>query len=82
MSMQMQLAPIPDEWSGSQSGRGSRAGGSANSRAMSYYEGAQEQQLTARQRSQSVADVRQYSREGRPILHFGKTPDPFHNSIH
>jgi hypothetical protein len=72
MSMQMQLAPAPDEWSGSQSGRGSRAGGSANSRAMSYYGGQSDQQLAARQRSKSVAEVRQYNREGRPILHFCK----------
>ena len=26
----------------------------------------------SRQRSKSVADVRQFNREGRPILHFGK----------
>lgn len=77
MSMQMQLAPGPDEWAGSQSGRGSRAGGSASSRAMSYYGGSQgDQQLAARQRSKSVADVRQYNREGRPILHFGKYFNP------
>jgi hypothetical protein len=68
----MQLAPGPDEWSGSQSGRGSRAGGSANSRAMSYYGGQENQQIAARQRSKSVAEIRQYNREGRPILHFGE----------
>ncbi|PBP25434.1 contractile ring protein Imp2 [Diplocarpon rosae] len=75
MSMQMQLAPAPDDGYGSQHGsqRGSRSGGSANSRTMSYYGGSQGgQQLTSRQRSKSVADVRQFNREGRPILHFGK----------
>ncbi|KAE8444227.1 hypothetical protein EG329_000727 [Mollisiaceae sp. DMI_Dod_QoI] len=73
MSMQMQLAPAGDEGYGSQNGRGSRAGGSANSRAMSYYGGSQgEQQLAARSRSKSVADVRQFSRDGRPIMHFAR----------
>ncbi len=71
--MQMQLAPAGDEGYGSQNGRGSRAGGSANSRAMRYYGGSQgDQQLAARSRSKSVADVRQFSRDGRPIMHFGK----------
>ncbi|KAG4434923.1 hypothetical protein IFR05_009592 [Cadophora sp. M221] len=75
MSMQMQLAPAPEESYGSQ--RGSRSGGSASSRAMSYYGGSQAgsqggQQLASRQRSKSVADVRQYNREGRPILHFAR----------
>ncbi|KAH6707674.1 hypothetical protein BKA61DRAFT_525977 [Leptodontidium sp. MPI-SDFR-AT-0119] len=75
MSMQMQLAPAPEENYGSQ--RGSRSGGSASSRAMSYYGGSQAgsqggQQLASRQRSKSVADVRQYNREGRPILHFAR----------
>ncbi|KAL5315549.1 hypothetical protein ACEPPN_016417 [Leptodophora sp. 'Broadleaf-Isolate-01'] len=75
MSMQMQLAPAPEENYGSQ--RGSRSGGSASSRAMSYYGGSQAgsqggQQLASRQRSKSVADVRQYNREGRPILHFSR----------
>ncbi|KUJ20498.1 uncharacterized protein LY89DRAFT_695135 [Mollisia scopiformis] len=73
MSMQMQLAPAGDEGYGSQNGRGSRAGGSASSRAMSYYGGSQgEQQLAARSRSKSVADVRQFSRDGRPIMHFAR----------
>jgi hypothetical protein len=73
MSMQMQLAPAGDDGYGSQNGRGSRAGGSASSRAMSYYGGSQgEQQLAARSRSKSVAEVRQFSRDGRPIMHFGK----------
>lgn len=78
MSMQMQLAPAEDGY-GSQ--RGGRSGGSANSRTQSYYGGSQagsqvggqgNQQLASRQRSKSVADVRQFNREGRPILHFGK----------
>ncbi|KAG4418245.1 hypothetical protein IFR04_008603 [Cadophora malorum] len=75
MSMQMQLAPAPEDGYGSQ--RGSRSGGSANSRTMSYYGGSQAgsqggQQLASRQRSKSVADVRQFNREGRPILHFAR----------
>ncbi|KAI6714611.1 hypothetical protein JHW43_002875 [Diplocarpon mali] len=75
MSMQMQLAPAPDDGYGSQHGsqRGSRSGGSANSRTMSYYGGSQGgQQIASRQRSKSVADVRQFNREGRPILHFAR----------
>ncbi|KAJ5047538.1 uncharacterized protein L3040_003361 [Drepanopeziza brunnea f. sp. 'multigermtubi'] len=80
MSMQMQLAPAPDDSHGSQYGgsqRGGRSVGSANSRSMSQYGGSQyggsqsSQQIT-RQRSKSVADVRQYNREGRPILHFAR----------
>lgn len=47
---------------------------------MSYYGGQsgqqqQQQQLAQvnpRQRSKSVADGRQFNRDGRPILHFGK----------
>ncbi|CZT43072.1 probable proline-serine-threonine phosphatase-interacting protein 2 [Rhynchosporium secalis] len=75
ISMQMQLAPAPEDGYGSQ--RGGRSGGSASSRTMSYYGGSQSgsqggQQLASRQRSKSVADVRQYNREGRPILHFAR----------
>ncbi|KAK0122748.1 hypothetical protein ONS96_009783 [Cadophora gregata f. sp. sojae] len=75
MSMQMQLAPALEDGYGSQ--RGGRSGGSTNSRTMSYYGGSQAgsqggQQLASRQRSKSVADVRQFNREGRPILHFAR----------
>lgn len=79
MSMQMQLAPAPDDgygsqYGGSQYGGSQRGGrGSANSRAMSQYGGSQSNQQLSRQRSKSVADVRQFNREGRPILHFGKS---------
>ncbi|RDL41823.1 putative proline-serine-threonine phosphatase-interacting protein 2 [Venustampulla echinocandica] len=70
--MAVQLAPAGDGY-GSQ-GRGSgRSGGSSSSRTMSYYEGSGSQHGSAtRQRSKSVADVRQYNREGRPILHFAR----------
>jgi hypothetical protein len=80
--MSIQLAPGPDEY-GSQ-GRGSgRAGGSGSSRPMSYYggSGGSQRGSTSRQRSKSVADVRQFNREGRPILHFGKFPSSYHLQI-
>jgi hypothetical protein len=67
--MAMQLAPAPDDGYGSQKGRGSRA---SNARPISYYGGGQQVATASRQRSKSVADVRQFNREGRPILHFGK----------
>ena len=75
--MSMQLAPGPEDVYGSQKGRsGSRPGASGNSRPVSYYGGQGGQQgstgsSTSRQRSKSVADVRQFNREGRPILSFG-----------
>lgn len=57
--MAVQLAPTGEDGYGSQRGRGSQA--------MGLYEGG------SRQRSKSVADPsRQYTRDGRPILHFGK----------
>ena len=68
--MSIQLAPGPDEGYGSKGRASSRAG---NARPMSYYGGGQDGSIgSSRQRSKSVADVRQYNREGRPILHFGK----------
>jgi len=76
--MSIQLAPGPNEY-GSQ-GRGSgRAGGSGSSRPVSYYGGGggSQQGPVTRQRSKSVADVRQFNREGRPILHFGKFPPSY-----
>lgn len=71
--MSMQLAPGPEEGYGSQKGRnGGRPGTSGNARPMSYYSGGGQQGSGAsRQRSKSVADVRQFNREGRPILNFG-----------
>lgn len=62
--MAVQLAPAGDDSYGSQRGRGS---GRPESRAMGLYNG------DTRQRSKSVADPsRQYTRDGRPILHYGK----------
>lgn len=74
--MAIQLAPSPSDGYGGSQGRGSSRAGS--SRTMSYYGGQGSQNGSAsRTRSKSVADVRQYNREGRPILHFGKS---FHTS--
>ena len=76
--MAMQLAPVPDDSSpggyGSQRGRGGRPDTSSNSRAMSFYDGAGPMQpAAARTHSKSVADPsRQYARDGRPVIHFGK----------
>ncbi|RCI17384.1 hypothetical protein L249_2679 [Ophiocordyceps polyrhachis-furcata BCC 54312] len=59
--MAMQLAPAEDDGYGSQRSRGSE------SRAMGLYEGG------TRSRSKTVADpARQYSRDGRPILHYAR----------
>ncbi|KAA8566953.1 hypothetical protein EYC84_010049 [Monilinia fructicola] len=69
-SMAIQLASGPDDGYGSQGRSGSRA--SAGSRAMSYYGSGNDQQLAARSRSKSVADVRQFNSQGRPILHFSR----------
>ena len=73
MSMQLQLAPSPDDGYGSQKGRGGGRQGTGNSRPMSYYggQGGQQGSGASRQRSKSVAEVRQFTRDGRPILHFG-----------
>jgi hypothetical protein len=72
--MSMQLAPGPDDGYGSQGRSGGRGmSASANSRPMSYYGGqGQSGSGNSRQRSKSVADVRQFNREGRPILNFGQ----------
>lgn len=75
--MTMQLAPGPDDY-GSQGRSGRRPTTSGTSRPMSHYgsqNGSQNGQQPAgasRQRSKSVAEVRQFNREGRPILNFGK----------
>ena len=70
--MQLQLAP--DSSNGSVVTQ--RARGHSNARPMSYYAGQPPQQPLAnpraRNRSKSTADGRQYTKEGRPILHFGK----------
>ncbi|KAL8418251.1 hypothetical protein RB594_001747 [Gaeumannomyces avenae] len=82
--MSVQLAPVPDDvygggsqyggsqYGGSQRGRGGRPGTATGSRGMSLYEGAGPVQ-PARTRSKSVADTsRQYTRDGRPIMHFAR----------
>lgn len=62
--MAVLLAPAGDDHYGSQRGRGS---GRPDSRAMGLYNG------DTRQRSKSVADPsRMYTRDGRPILHYGE----------
>ncbi|KAF4595555.1 Src-like protein [Ophiocordyceps camponoti-floridani] len=61
--MAVQLAPAEDDGYGSQRSRGSES-----SRAMGLYDGG-----GTRSRSKSVADpARQYSRDGRPILHYAR----------
>lgn len=70
------------QYGGSQQGRDNMRPSTGNGRPMTYYNGAQGGQLqmapSTRQRSKSVVDGRQFTREGRPILHFGKHPDfPF-----
>ncbi|UNI22684.1 formin-binding protein, variant 2 [Purpureocillium takamizusanense] len=63
--MAVQLAPAGSDPYGSQRSRGSSR---SDSRAMGLYEGG-----SSRPRSKSVADpARQYSRDGRPILHFAR----------
>lgn len=70
--MAMQLASSPEDRYGSQSSR--RSGTGSIGRPMSSYYGSQVGQVgSARQRSKSVADVRQFTRDGRPILHFGRS---------
>lgn len=62
--MAVQLAPAGEDAHGSHRGRGS---GRPESRAMGLYNG------DSRQRSKSVADPsRLYTRDGRPILHYGE----------
>ncbi|KHJ32309.1 putative contractile ring protein imp2 [Erysiphe necator] len=70
---QMQLALADDEYYAPYGGgRNSRGSGSMSPRPLSRYEGGGVQDLTNRQRSRSVADVRQYNSQGRPILHFAR----------
>ncbi|KFY09330.1 hypothetical protein V492_05532 [Pseudogymnoascus sp. VKM F-4246] len=76
--MSLQLAPAGDDGYGSQQGRhgGGRPRTSGTNRPMSYYggQGGQQQiaQVNPHQRSKSVADNRQFNRDGRPILHFAR----------
>lgn len=53
-----------------------RAGYDGNNSRQSYYDGSQAGAVAtyqvARPRSKSVADTRQYSRDGRPIMHYGE----------
>ncbi|KFY88987.1 hypothetical protein V498_06575 [Pseudogymnoascus sp. VKM F-4517 (FW-2822)] len=79
VDMSMQLAPAGDDGYGSQQGRhgGGRPRTSGTSRPMSYYggQGGQQQQIAQvnpHQRSKSVADNRQFNRDGRPIIHFAR----------
>ncbi|KAG9247343.1 putative septation protein imp2 [Calycina marina] len=69
--MSMQLAPGPDDY-GSQGRSGRRP--TTSSRPVSHYgsQSGQQQGGASRQRSKSVADVRQFNREGRPILNFAR----------
>ncbi|TVY14017.1 Septation protein imp2 [Lachnellula arida] len=71
--MSIQLAPGQNEGYGSQGRSSGRAGGYETARPVTYYGGGGSQQGSAsRSRSKSVADVRQFNREGRPILHFAR----------
>jgi hypothetical protein len=71
--MSLQLAQAPDDGYGSQRSRnGSSRQMNVSARPVSAYGGQPPQQGALRQRSKSVADGRQFNREGRPILHFGK----------
>lgn len=76
--MAMQLAQAPEENYGSQRGRHhARSNTSPGNRAMSFYEGSGAVQPAPRQRSKSIVDPsRQYTKDGRPILHFGKLQTP------
>ncbi|KAI1814226.1 hypothetical protein GGS20DRAFT_549534 [Poronia punctata] len=71
-AMAVQLAPVGGEGSVYGSVR-SRPGTSSSSRAMSFYEGRDPAAQDNRQRSRSVADPsRQYTPEGRAILHYAR----------
>ena len=73
--MSMQLANSPGDGYGSQKGRGGERQMAGNGRPMSYYggQGGGQGPGASRERSKSVADVRKFTRDGRPILHFGKS---------
>lgn len=66
-------APTENSYAGSARGRGGRPGTSQGNRGMSLYEPPGAVAPASRQRSKSVADgARQYTREGRLILHFAR----------
>ncbi|KAJ0110011.1 hypothetical protein J7T55_014813 [Diaporthe amygdali] len=69
----MSPAPTDDSYGGSTRGRGGRPGTSQGNRAMGLYEPPGAMAPASRQRSKSVADGgRQYTPDGRPILHFAR----------
>lgn len=66
--MQLQLAPAEPN-------RGARARGQSNARPLTYYAGQQappSNDAGGRNRSKSAGNGRQYTKDGRPILEFGK----------
>ncbi|BCS03471.1 formin-binding protein HOF1 [Aspergillus luchuensis] len=68
--MELQLSGQPDMYAGSRDGYGSRRG---SGRPMSYYDEAASVRSRSRSRTVAVADPsRQFSRDGRPILHFAR----------
>ncbi|PYI05922.1 SH3 protein [Aspergillus sclerotiicarbonarius CBS 121057] len=68
--MELQLSGPPDMYAGSRDGYGSRRG---SGRPMSYYDDAGSVRSRSRSRTVAVADPsRQFSRDGRPILHFAR----------
>lgn len=72
--MELQLSGNQVEMYGSHDGYGSRGRGSGSGRPMSYYGDGASQGGRARSRTLTVADPgRQFSRDGRPILNFGKS---------
>lgn len=75
-----QEAPSGDEGGyGSQRGRDGRPGTSQGGQ-MAFYDG--RQLSTSRQRSKSLADPsRQYTKDGRPILHLGKFLSPYGRAL-
>ncbi|KAK2599596.1 hypothetical protein N8I77_011337 [Diaporthe amygdali] len=69
----MSPAPTDDSYGGSTRGRGGRPVTSQGNRAMGLYEPPGAMAPASRQRSKSVADGgRQYTPDGRPILHFAR----------
>ncbi|OCL05786.1 SH3-domain-containing protein [Glonium stellatum] len=79
--MALQLAPAPgsDRGEGSVYGGSQRGRGGSNARPMSAYYAGNEVaysngagQLSTRVRSKSVAEPRQYTKEGRMILHYSR----------
>ncbi|PYH98293.1 SH3 protein [Aspergillus ellipticus CBS 707.79] len=68
--MELQLSGPPDMYAGSREGYGSRRG---SGRPMSYYDDSASVRSRSRSRTVAVADPgRQFSRDGRPILHFAR----------